>query len=95
MTFFVLPRANSISNSNHPPTYAEEAKSLRDKRQAEEAQKRAEAQANAQRKADEEERRRVLDTAKMEAQAPPGMIWNNKSREYEYLHDPTEESWRD
>jgi len=73
----------------------EEAKSLRDQRLAEEVQKRAEAEATAQREAEEEERRRILDNAKMEAQAPPGMVWNKETREYEYLHDPTEESWRD
>ena len=75
--------------------YIEEAKSLRDKRRAAEAQKRAEAEEMAQRAVEEEERRRILDDAKMEAEAKPGMIWNKESREYEYLHDPTEESWRD
>lgn len=45
--------------------------------------------------AEEEERRRILDDAKMEAEAKPGMIWNRELREYEYLPDPTEESWRD
>mmetsp|Transcript_37936 Transcript_37936/g.81049 ORF Transcript_37936/g.81049 Transcript_37936/m.81049 type:complete len:431 (+) Transcript_37936:81-1373(+) len=73
----------------------EEAKSLRDQRRAEEAQQRAEAEAMAQREVEEEERRRILDDAKMEAEAKPGMMWNRELREYQYLHDPTEESWRD
>jgi len=72
----------------------EEAKALRDQRLADEKKRRAEAQAMAQQKAEEEERRRILDNAKMEAQAPPGMIWNKESREYEYIHNPTEDSWR-
>ena len=74
--------------------FTEEAKTLRDERLAEEKKRRAEAQAMAQQKAEEEERRRILDNAKMEAQAPPGMVWNKESREYEYIHNPTEDSWR-
>jgi len=73
----------------------EEAKSLRDKRRADEAQKRASILATAQREAEEEERRRILDDAKMEAEAKPGTYWNKESREYEYIRDATEESWRD
>lgn len=73
----------------------EEAKLLRDKLRVEEAQKHAETAAMAQRVAEEEERRCILDDAKMEAEAKPGMVWNKESREYEYLHDPTEDSWRD
>ncbi|KAL7535695.1 hypothetical protein ACHAXR_012399 [Thalassiosira sp. AJA248-18] len=72
-----------------------EANSLRDKRRAEDAQKRAKAEAMAQREAEEEERRRILDDAKMEAEAKPGMVWNKDLREYQYVHDATEESWRD
>jgi len=75
--------------------FSEEAKTLRDKRRSEEAQKLAHAEATAQRKAEEEERRRILDDAKMEAEAKPGMVWNKELREYQYLHDPTEDSWRD
>lgn len=73
----------------------EDAKSLRDICRAEEAQKHADAEATAQRKVEEEERRNILDNAKMESQAPPGMVWNKELREYQYLHDSTEESWRD
>mmetsp|Transcript_20690 Transcript_20690/g.39142 ORF Transcript_20690/g.39142 Transcript_20690/m.39142 type:complete len:433 (+) Transcript_20690:82-1380(+) len=73
----------------------EEAKSARDKRRAEESQKRVDAEATAQREVEDEERRRILDDAKMEAEAKPGMMWNRELREYQYLHDPTEESWRD
>jgi len=73
----------------------EEAKLFRDKLRVEEARKRADTAAMAQRAAEEEERRCILDDAKMEAEAKPGMVWNKESREYEYLHDPTEDSWRD
>jgi hypothetical protein len=45
---------------------------------------------------EEEESRRILDDAKMEAAAKPGMVWNKEAREYQYIHDrSTEESWRD
>jgi len=73
----------------------DEAKSLRDKRRADDAQKLANAAANAQREAEKEERNRILYDAKMEAEAKPGMVWNKETREYEYLPDPTAESWRD
>jgi len=49
----------------------------------------------AQREAEEEERRRILDDAKMEAEAKPGMVWNRELREYQYVRDNTMESWRD
>jgi len=73
----------------------DEARTLRDKRRVEDALKRKDAEASAQRALEDEERRRILDDAKMEAEAKPGMAWNRESREYEYLHDPTEDSWRD
>lgn len=73
----------------------EEAKVLREKLRIEEARKRADAAAMAHRAAEEEERRKILDDAKMEAEAKPGMMWNKESREYEYLHDDTMDSWRD
>ncbi|KAL9185401.1 hypothetical protein ACHAXT_003178 [Thalassiosira profunda] len=73
----------------------EEAKSSRDKRRSEAAQKQAQAAANAQREAEEKERQRIQYDAKMESEAKPGMMWNKDTREYEYIHDATEESWRD
>ena len=51
--------------------------------------------ANAQREAEEEELKHILDDAKMKAEAKPGMVWNKETREYEYVHNPTEDSWRD
>ena len=76
-------------------THTEEAKSLRDSRRAEVAQRRASAARATQREAEEEERKRILDDAKMEAEAKPGMVWNKETREYEYTHDDTQDSWRD
>ncbi|KAL3807253.1 hypothetical protein ACHAXA_006239 [Cyclostephanos tholiformis] len=73
----------------------EEAKSLRDKHRADEARRRIEAEEARKRAVEDEERRRILDDAKMEAEAKPGMVWNKEAREYQYVHDPTEESWRD
>jgi len=73
----------------------EEARKLRDVRRSEEAQQRAEAEAVAKQEADEKERKRLLEDVTKEAEAKPGMIWNPNLREYQYLHDHTEESWRD
>lgn len=74
---------------------AEEAKTLRDIRREEEARKLAEEEAAAIQEAEEQERRRMLDDVKKQAEAKPGMVWNPQLREYQYLHDPTQESWRD
>ena len=73
----------------------DEAKALRDTRREEEARKAAEEEAAAQQEAEEEERKRMLEDVKKQAEAKPGMIWNPQLREYQYLHDPTQESWRD
>lgn len=73
----------------------EEAKALRDQRLSDEAKRHADAEAMARQTAEEEERRRILANAKMEAQAPPGMEWNKEAGEYEYIHNPTADSWRD
>ena len=75
--------------------FAEEAKALRDQRLSDEAKRHADAEAMARQTAEEEERRRILANAKMEAQAPPGMEWNKEAGEYEYIHNPTADSWRD
>ena len=64
-------------------------------RRSEEAQQLAEAEAIKQQEAEEEERKSLLEDVKKEAEAKPGMIWNPNLREYQYLHDHTEESWRD
>ena len=37
----------------------------------------------------------AFSVAGVEAEAKPGMVWNKEAREYQYVHDPTEESWRD
>jgi len=68
---------------------------LRDIRRNEEAQQLAEAEAIVRREAEDKERKRLLEDVTKEAEAKPGMIWNPNLREYQYLHDHTEESWRD
>ena len=92
LQFFFL-WANTIIPAYTQPI--EEAKSLRDKHRADEARRRIEAEEARKRAVEDEERRRILDDAKMEAEAKPGMVWNKEAREYQYVHDPTEESWRD
>ena len=77
------------------PQIKEEAKKLRDIRRNEEAQQLAEAEAIVRREAEDKERKRLLEDVTKEAEAKPGMIWNPNLREYQYLHDHTEESWRD
>lgn len=77
------------------PQITEEAKKLRDIRRNEEAQQLAEAEAIVRREAEDKERKRLLEDVTKEAEAKPGMIWNPNLREYQYLHDHTEESWRD
>ena len=76
-------------------TSTDEAKALRNTRREEEARKAAEEEAAAQQEAEEEERKRMLEDVKKQAEAKPGMVWNPQLREYQLLHDPTEESWRD
>ncbi|KAL7470228.1 hypothetical protein ACHAXS_010468 [Conticribra weissflogii] len=72
-----------------------EAKMLRERKRDEDARKAAEAEALARQIAEENERKRLLDDVKKEAEAKPGMVWNPQLREYQYLHDPTQETWRD
>lgn len=73
----------------------EDAKKLREKRRDDEARTRAEEESLARRAAEEEERKRMLDDVKREGESKPGMVWNQQLREYQYLHDPTQDSWRD
>jgi uncharacterized protein YdaU (DUF1376 family) len=75
--------------------YTDEAKALRDQRREEDARRAAEEEAAAAQEAEEEERKRMLEDVKKQAEAKPGMVWNPQLREYQYLHDPTQESWRD
>lgn len=96
---FLLHRLGHLTHQHFHSFFAinstEEAKKLRDVRRSEEAQQLAEAEAIAQQEAEEKERKSLLEDVKKEAEAKPGMIWNPNLREYQYLHDHTEESWRD
>mmetsp|Transcript_30617 Transcript_30617/g.72865 ORF Transcript_30617/g.72865 Transcript_30617/m.72865 type:complete len:426 (+) Transcript_30617:92-1369(+) len=73
----------------------DEAKSLHEQRLTEEAKKRAQAELKVKQQQEEEERQRILSDAKAEAEAKPGMRWNKELREYEYIKNTEEESWRD
>mmetsp|Transcript_35563 Transcript_35563/g.52122 ORF Transcript_35563/g.52122 Transcript_35563/m.52122 type:complete len:451 (+) Transcript_35563:215-1567(+) len=74
-----------------------DAKAVRDKKRDDEARQKALEEAEARRREEEEERKRSLEDAmkSKEMEAKPGMVWNKQLREYQYLHDHTEESWRD
>ena len=69
---------------------AKERERKRDNKAKLEAQQAAEAR----RKAEEEELKRSLETV-MKRDVKSGMVWNSTTREYQYLPDHTEESWRD
>lgn len=74
----------SLGQHVHFTAYAqptEEARSSRDKKWADEAQRHADAEEARKRAAEDEERRRILDDAKMEAEAKPGMVWNKEARD--------------
>ena len=73
------------------------AKERREAHRAEEAKNRAQEEAERKMREDEEERKRSLEKA-MKAPAQedtPNMKWNPVTREYQYVGDVTEESWRD
>jgi len=73
-----------------------EAKDARQKRRKEEAGRRAQEEAERRAKEAEEERKRLLEEAmKTPNQEAKHMKWNPALREYQYVGDVTEESWRD
>lgn len=73
-----------------------DAKKSREKKREKEAKERALSEAAARKQADEEELKRSLEnTMKNDIEPKEGMVWNKQLREYQYLPDGTEESWRD
>lgn len=72
-----------------------DAKSARDERRAKEAEEKAKAEEAARKKAEEEELKRSLEKIQKDKDPKVGMVWNKQLREYQYLADVTEESWRD
>eukprot|EP00557_Chaetoceros_sp_GSL56_P012453 CAMPEP_0176483738 /NCGR_PEP_ID=MMETSP0200_2-20121128/4080_1 /TAXON_ID=947934 /ORGANISM="Chaetoceros sp., Strain GSL56" /LENGTH=478 /DNA_ID=CAMNT_0017880163 /DNA_START=112 /DNA_END=1548 /DNA_ORIENTATION=+ len=72
-----------------------DAKSARDERRAKEAEEKARAEEEARKKAEEEELKLSLEKIQKDKDPKVGMVWNKQLREYQYLADVTEESWRD
>ena len=74
-----------------------EAKERREKQRAEDAKVRAQQKAERKMREEEEERKRSLEKAMKapDQEDKPNMKWNPVTREYQYVGDVTEESWRD
>ena len=74
-----------------------EAKERRQKQKTEEAKVRAQQEAERKMREEEEERKRSLEKAMKapDQEDKPNMKWNPVTREYQYVGDVTEESWRD
>lgn len=72
-----------------------DAKAARDETRAKEAEEKAKAEEAARKKAEEEELKQSLEKIQKDKDPKEGMVWNKQLREYQYLADVTEESWRD
>lgn len=74
-----------------------EAKERRKKQKMEEAKVRAQQEAERKMREEEDERKRSLEKAMKapDQEDKPNMKWNPVTREYQYVGDVTEESWRD
>lgn len=72
-----------------------DAKERRHEEKVKEANERAEMEQAARKKAKEEELQRSLEEIQNKDGPKEGMVWNKQAREYQYLADATEESWRD
>ena len=91
----MLPVVRSLESFTYFLDNTDEARSLHEQRLTDEAKKRAQAELKVKQQQEEEERQRILSDAKAEAEAKPGMRWNKELREYEYIKNTEEESWRD
>jgi hypothetical protein len=72
-----------------------DAKKARDEQRSKKEMEKAVAEAAARKKTEEEELKRSLEQIQKEKAPKEGMVWNKQLREYQYLADATEESWRD
>ncbi len=72
-----------------------DAKRVRDEKRATEEKEREMKEAVERKKAKDEELQRSLEQIQSKDGPKEGMVWNKLSREYQYLADATEESWRD
>jgi len=72
------------------------AKKERELKRDKEAKELVRATALARQKEQEEKLKQSLEaTLKNTEESRPGMVWNQVAREFQYLPDVTEESWRD
>ena len=72
-----------------------DAKKARDEQRSKKEMEKAVAEAAARKKTEEEELKRSLEQIQKEKAPKEGSVWNKQLREYQYLADATEESWRD
>lgn len=70
------------------------ARSAREKRRSEEEEKQKKQDAEQRQKEEEAERKKLLQTAIQGKGDSPGMVYNPATREYQQIHDHTEDDWR-
>lgn len=70
------------------------ARVAREKRRQEEENRQKEADAEERRKEEEAERKKLLEAAMQDKVGLPGMVYNPTTREYQKIHDHTEDDWR-
>jgi len=74
--------------------HAGSARSAREKRRSEEEEKQKKQDAEQRQKEEEAERKKLLQTAIQGKGDSPGMVYNPATREYQQIHDHTEDDWR-
>ncbi len=72
-----------------------DAKKIRDDSRAKEKKDKEMKEAAERKKAKEEALQKSLEQIQRKDGPKEGMVWNKQAREYQYLADATEESWRD
>ena len=72
-----------------------DAKKIRDDSRAKEKKDEEMKEAAERKKAKEEALQKSLEQIQRKDGPKEGMVWNKQAREYQYLADATEESWRD
>lgn len=72
----------------------ESARSARENRRNEEEEKRNKADAEQRQKEEEAERKKLLESAIQGKVDLPGMVYNPATRDYQQIHDHTEDDWR-
>lgn len=75
-------------------TVIDDCRTVRDRKRAAEEETRRKADEERRRKEEEAERRKSLETAIKEKVNEPGQVYNPATRSYQYVHDHTEDDWR-